>query len=149
MAKSRIDVLYVEDDASDAEFVRTALKESGDDCRITLRIVEDGEEALKYLKKVEPHEGAMTPDLVLLDLNLPKVSGKQVLKEMKASPNLRRTPVVIFSTSEVQVDVDETFEAGACGYITKPSGFDRYRDVVKMLTDYWSKASSVPSRSNA
>lgn len=145
MINKMLDVLYVEDDASDAEFVQAALRESGNDSRVSLKVVEDGEQALEYLKNSEGSVG-QSPDLVLLDLNLPRVSGKQVLRAIKASPKMKKTPVVIFSTSAVQADIDESFENGAAGYITKPSGFERYKDVVHMLTEYWSKASSLPTK---
>jgi len=121
-------VLLVEDNPGDARLVREALKDSSDP--LELIVASDGQEALDMLE-------TLRPDIILLDLNLPKVDGRDVLKSIKSTPHLRRIPVVILSTSEAELDINNAYDAHANSYITKPLDFTRFTSIIHDIQHYW------------
>lgn len=143
-----IDILLVEDSPGDVRLTREALKEGK--VRNTLHVCEDGEQALAFLRRQGEHRDAPRPDLVLLDLNLPRVDGREVLAEMKADPDLKRIPVVVLTTSTADEDVLRVYDlAGNC-YIPKPVELDRFLEVVRSIEDFWLTVVRLPNgRANA
>ncbi len=138
-------VLMAEDDADDRLMVEEAWKElkSPHD----LRFVENGEQLLDYVYHrgaYAPRHTSPCPSLILLDLNMPKVDGRQVLKTMKADPVTKRIPMVAFSTSGEDEDVVSAYDLGVNGFITKPSTFDGLVMTMKMLNDYWLSLTTLP-----
>lgn len=140
-------ILLAEDDPGDQELTRRALEQSR--IRNELYIVEDGEEALNYLLrrgKYEDPASSPKPDLMLLDLNMPKMDGKQLLEQMRADPNLRRIPVVALTTSKQENDIIRTYDLGANSYIVKPVDMDQFVNAIKVLKDYWFQIVVLPPR---
>lgn len=129
-------MLLVEDDPGDQELVRRGLKESK--VQIELSIVDDGEQALDYLFRRGEFAagGRLPPDLILLDLNLPRLSGREVLKCLKEDDRLRRVPVIVLTTSEHERDVLQSFHAGADAYIVKPTGMEKFAEMIQSVADY-------------
>lgn len=140
-----IDILLVEDNPGDVRLTREALKEGK--VLNNLHVTMDGMEALAFLKQEGEYRHAVRPDIVLLDLNLPKKDGREVLAEIKADPGLRRIPVVILTTSKAEEDVIKTYDLHANCYITKPVDLDQFITVVKSLEDFWFTIVRLPSES--
>jgi CheY-like chemotaxis protein len=130
-----VDILLVEDNAGDARLMKEALAEAK--IRNRLHVVTDGVEALEYLRRQNGFAGAERPDLILLDLNMPRQDGRQVLAEIKKDEDLRRIPVVILSTSQAEADVARAYDLHANCYITKPLDVERLITVVKSIEDFW------------
>ncbi|MEW6742318.1 MAG: response regulator [Planctomycetota bacterium] len=131
-------ILLAEDDAGDQELIRRALEEGG--VPVELHVVQDGEQALDYLLRRGRYSDprlSPRPHLMLLDLNMPKLDGKQVLREMLEQPELRRLPVVALTTSRDEKDVRETYELGANSYVRKPERAEQYVSLVRSLEAYW------------
>jgi CheY-like chemotaxis protein len=139
-----VEVLLVEDDPGDVAMTREALGESK--MLINLRVVTNGEEALAYLRCQEPFADACRPDLVLLDLNLPRLSGGEVLAVVKADPDLLRTPVVVLTTSRAEEDVIRSYDLHANAYITKPVGFESFVSVVRQIDEFFLTIVRLPPR---
>lgn len=139
-----IDVLLVEDDPGDVLMTREAFAENKVANR--LAVVSDGVSALAFLRKEGEHADAPTPDLVLLDLNLPRMDGRQVLAAMKSDDELRRIPVVVLTTSEAEEDVLRSYSLHANAYVTKPVDFERFIDVVRQIDDFFVSVVRLPSR---
>jgi len=135
-------VLLVEDDPGDVLMIREAFEENR--VRNELHVCPDGEDALRFLRREGPHEGAPRPDLVLLDLNLPRRDGREVLAEIKADERLRTIPVVILTTSEAEEDVLRSYALHANAYVTKPVDFDRFIEVVRQIDDFFSGVVKLP-----
>ncbi len=138
-------ILLVEDDPGDQELTRRALADAG--IHHDLRVVEDGEEALQYLMRQGVYDNPMsapTPQLVLLDLNLPRIDGKKVLQRIRERPDLRRLPVVVLTTSLQEEDVAQIYELGANSYIAKPVDLSAFVDVLRSLTHYWFETVVLP-----
>lgn len=133
-------VLYVEDDDAAFTLVNIILREQAP--LIQLSRARDGMEALAILRTVESTDSKLLPDLILLDLNLPKKNGLEVLTELKASKTLREIPVVMFSTSAAESDINNALEGGAREYITKPSSFDSFVEAVKSATSFKGSATA-------
>ncbi len=140
-----IEILLVEDNAGDVLLTQEALNEGK--INNNLHVVMDGEEALEFLKKEGQYESAVTPDLILLDLNLPKKDGREVLKEIKASSTLKHIPVIILTTSNSQYDINNTYKLHANCYITKPVDFNQFVNIVKYIEQFWMKVVKLPSES--
>jgi len=138
-----IEILLVEDNPGDARLAKEALRESK--LRNNLNIMIDGVEAMDYLHKKGKHADSTTPDLVLLDLNLPKKDGREVLAEIKADDKLKRIPVVILTTSTAEEDILKTYDLHANCYISKPIDFDQFMKVVKSIEDFWITIVKLPS----
>ena len=138
-----IEVLLVEDNPGDVRLTKEALKEG----RLlnNVNVVGDGIEALSFLRRKDKYEQVVQPDLILLDLNLPKKDGREVLAEIKADPNLRRIPVVILTTSSAEEDILKTYDLHANCYVTKPVDLDRFMGVVKSIEDFWVSVVKLPS----
>lgn len=138
-----IDILLVEDDPADVRLCRLALEKSK--VRNNLRVVEDGVEAIQFLRQEPPFEDAPRPDVVLLDLNLPKKDGREVLGEIKADPDLRRLPVVVLTNSADEEDVLCAYDLQANCYITKPVDFDQFAEIVKAIHHFWFAIVKLPT----
>ena len=138
-----VEILLVEDNPGDVRLTQEALKES----KVTnnLSVAEDGVEALAFLKREGKYTDAPRPDLLLLDLNLPKKDGRELLEEIKADENLKRIPVVVLTTSKAEEDILRMYDQHANCYITKPIDFDQFIDVVKSIEDFWLTIVKLPS----
>jgi CheY-like chemotaxis protein len=138
----RIDILLVEDSPGDVRLTREALQEGK--VLNELKVVSDGVEALDYLFQRGSHRDATRPDLILLDLNLPKKDGREVLAEIKADQHLKRIPVVVLTTSLAEEDVVKSYNLHANCYIAKPVDFDRFIQVVKSIDAFWLSIVRLP-----
>ncbi len=138
-----IEILMVEDNSNDVELTIEALK----DAKIHnhLHVAEDGVEALTFLRREGPNGDVPRPDLILLDLNLPKKDGREVLAEIKADESLQLIPTVILTTSEAEEDVLQVYRLHANCYITKPVDFDQFIKVVKSIEDFWFTVVKLPT----
>jgi two-component system, chemotaxis family, response regulator Rcp1 len=138
-------ILLVEDNPADVKITQRALRESAAD--VDLRVVRDGQEAVDYLLRRGPHAADpdwRPPDLILLDLNLPRLTGREVLEQIRATPALRATPVVVLTTSHRPEEVRELYAAGANTYIEKPQDFQRFVQVLQTIQSYWLDAALLP-----
>ena len=140
-AKS-IDVLLVEDDPGDTLMIREAFEDNK--VRNRLSSVTDGVQALEFLRREGEHAGARRPDLVLLDLNLPRKDGRQVLAEVKQDADLRTIPVVILTTSEAEEDIARSYDLHANAYVTKPVDFERFIAVVRQIDEFFVEVVRLP-----
>ncbi|MCI0455876.1 MAG: response regulator [Gemmataceae bacterium] len=138
-----IEILLVEDDPEQAELTRTSLR--GGKVRNRLHWVEEGEDALAFLRRQGRHGKAPRPDLILLDLRLPGMSGLEVLAEIKQDPNLRRIPVVIMTSSDDEQDVLRAYDRHANCYVTKPVDMDKFIEVVRSIEDFWLTVVHLPA----
>lgn len=138
-------VLLVEDDPGDVMIAEEALKAS----RLTpkLTVVPDGVEAIKYLRRQSGYAQAPRPDLILLDLNLPKKSGHEVLEEVKTDPALRKIPIVVLTTSGAAEDVVRSYDLHANVFVTKPVDFDHFTSVIKQIDDFFLNVAQLPPSS--
>lgn len=138
------EILLVEDSPADIVLTREIFAES----RIlaNLHVVEDGQAALDFLRRAKGFEDALRPDLILLDLNLPKKNGIEVLREIKDDPELRAIPVVMLTTSNDELDVLASYDRYANSYITKPIDFEQFTQVVHTLEDFWFSVVRLPKR---
>ncbi|MBF0273180.1 MAG: response regulator [Magnetococcales bacterium] len=139
-----IEILLVEDNPGDVDLTREVLTDSK--VANHLVVATDGEAAMDYLLGHGIHAGAPKPDLILLDLNLPRKDGREVLEEIKSHPALRTIPVVILTTSRAEEDVVKTYQHHANCYITKPVDLDQFIQVVKAIEDFWFTVVKLPSR---
>ena len=139
-----IEILMVEDNPGDVELAREALTEAS--ARKNLTVAEDGEQGLSLLRREGRYENAQRPDLILLDLNLPTINGREVLAEIKSDPELRRIPVVILTSSEDENDVQETYNLHANAYVVKPVDLDKYMQVIKAVEGFWLGFVKLPTR---
>ena len=139
-----IEVLLVEDDPGDVLMTREAFE----DAKVAnnLSVVSDGEEALRFLRQEGEYAEVSRPDLVLLDLNLPKVDGREVLTAIKGDPELGSIPVVVLTTSEAQDDITRSYALHANAYVSKPVDFDRFLQVVKQIDDFFVTVVKLPGR---
>ncbi len=138
-----VEVLLVEDDPGDVLMTREAFEDNK--VRNNLHVVPDGVDALAFLRREGRYAGAPTPDLVLLDLNLPRKDGREVLAEIKADPVLRRIPVVVLTTSEAEEDVLRSYELHANAYVTKPVDFEQFIRVVRQIDDFFVTVVKLPT----
>jgi two-component system response regulator len=137
-----IEVLLVEDSPGDVRLTREAFKDAK--VLVNLHVASDGVEAMDFLNRVGKYPGAPRPDLVLLDLNLPKKDGREVLEEIKESPALKSIPVVILTTSASDADILGSYRLHANCYITKPVGLDGFLNVVKNIDSFWLSVVRLP-----
>ena len=137
-------ILLVEDNPADVEITRRALRESR--APVELIVVRDGQEAVEYLLRQGSHAGAdwRMPDLVLLDLNLPRLTGREVLERLRATEAFRSVPVVVLTTSTRPEDVRDLYAAGANTYIEKPQDFKRFVEVLRTVRQYWLDTAVLP-----
>ena len=147
MKNSRpVNILLIEDNPGDIRLAQEAFKEGKID--IHLDTATDGMEALRFLQKMSPYQEVGTPDLILLDLNLPKKDGREVLFEIKSDPALRRIPVVILTTSNAEQDIMNCYNLHVNCYINKPVDFDRFVDIIEKIEDFWLKTAILPTMIN-
>jgi CheY-like chemotaxis protein len=137
-----IEILMVEDNPGDARLVVEALKDGK--VRNKLTIVEDGVEAIAFLRKEGKYKNALRPDLMLLDLNMPRKDGREVLAEIKSDENLKRIPVVVLTTSEAEEDILKSYNLHANCYITKPVDLDKFIKVIEAIDDFWLTIVKLP-----
>jgi two-component system, chemotaxis family, response regulator Rcp1 len=138
-----IDILLVEDNPADVRLTVEALKEA----KISnhLFVARDGREALNWLRGKEDFSDPLRPDIILLDLNLPKKDGREVLAEIKNDPQLKRIPVVVLTTSKAHEDIARSYDLHANCFITKPVDFDKFIEVVKSIEDFWLSVVKLPT----
>lgn len=141
-----IDILLVEDNEPDIELTKEALLEGK--IKNTLQVVMNGEDALSYLNQEGEYANQRKPDIILLDLNLPKKSGFEVLEEMSKNPELKRIPVVVLTTSDSEKDILRSYDLNANCYITKPVDFNQFISVVKSMEEFWFQVVKLPSQNN-
>jgi CheY-like chemotaxis protein len=139
-----IEVLLVEDDPGDVLMTREAFEEHKIGNK--LNVVSDGVEALAYLRREAPYTDAVLPDLILLDLNLPRRDGRQVLQEIKCDESLRQIPVVVLTTSQLDEDILRSYQLHANAYVTKPVDFDAFIKVVRQIDDFFVSVVKLPPR---
>jgi two-component system, chemotaxis family, response regulator Rcp1 len=138
-----VDILLVEDNPGDVRLTQEAFRESK--LTIRLNVVMDGEDALNYLFRRPPYENATRPDMILLDLNIPKKDGREVLEEIKQDDSLRYVPVIILTTSNAEQDIVKTYNLKVNAYINKPVDFDRFFDIVQKIETFWLMTATLPS----
>ena len=143
MNSQPMEILLVEDNEDDIVLEQEAIA----DAKLVnlMQVVRDGEEALAYLRRQGEYQNARMPGLILLDINMPRKNGFEVLNEMKADPALMHIPVVMLTTSDSEADIVKSYAKGACSYITKPMDFDKFSDVIKQFALYWALVSRVPN----
>lgn len=139
-----IQILLVEDSPSDVKLTLTALKRA----KVANRVshVEDGVQAMEFLHKKGAYTTAPRPDLVLLDLNLPRKDGREVLQEMKNDPSLALIPVVVLTTSQAEQDIMRSYQLHANCYVTKPVNFERFLEIVQSIENFWLTVVELPSK---
>lgn len=137
-----ISILLAEDNPADIELVREAFGSIG--VNNSIEVVEDGEEAMEYLNQTGKFKDKPTPSLILLDLNLPKLSGKEVLRNIKNDENLRRLPVVVLTSSQAERDVSEAYNLNANCYITKPVDVNEFIRSITVIASFWLNIAKIP-----
>ncbi|MEA5564084.1 response regulator [Anabaena sp. UHCC 0399] len=137
-----IQVLLVEDNPGDVELTRIALEDSK--ISVNLNVVEDGVEAMAFLRKQEKYADVPHPDIVLLDLNLPRKDGREVLAEIKTDQHLKRIPVVVLTTSQAEEDILKAYNLSANCYIAKPVDFDQFVRIVQSIENFWFAIVKLP-----
>ncbi|MEV6562912.1 response regulator [Nocardia sp. NPDC051756] len=140
-----IDILLVEDDPGDELMTREAFEDNK--IGNTLHVAHDGQEALDFLYKQGEHAGAPQPDLILLDLNLPRYDGRQVLERIKADPELAHIPVVVLTTSAAEEDILRSYKLHANAYVTKPVDLDQFVSAIKHIDDFFVQVVRLPRQS--
>ena len=140
----QIEILLVEDNPGDARLTQEAMRAA----KMTnvLHVVEDGEQAMEFLRRRSRFKDAPRPDLILLDLNLPKKDGRAVLAEVKTDPDLRRIPVVVLTTSRSEEDVMQAYDMHANAYVTKPVNLEKFMRIVALIDEFWLKVVTLPGR---
>ncbi len=144
MNQFELDILLVEDDPADIELTREMLIESK--LKLNLNEVHDGVEAMEYLRKEGKYKDVQTPDLVMLDLNMPRKDGRETLEEIKSDEELKKIPVVVLTTSASNNDIVKSYTSGANCYITKPVGLDQFRKVVDAIECFWFTIVKLPGK---
>jgi len=140
----QFEVLLVEDNPGDVRLIEEILKESG--THIRLNIVRDGVEAMAFLHREEPYAHAAAPDIIVLDLNLPRKNGHEVIAEVKADRILKRIPVIVFTGSEVEEDISKAYDLHVNCCIIKPFNLDRFIYVVRQMQDFWLNVTKLPGK---
>jgi two-component system, chemotaxis family, response regulator Rcp1 len=144
-AGSPMEVLLVEDSPGDVRLTREALREANR--AVHLHVACDGVEAMAFLKRAGVHAKAPRPDLVLLDLNLPRMDGREVLSTMKADQSLKTIPIIILTTSEAEVDIVKSYQLQANCYLSKPVQLEAFESLVKSINDFWLTRVKLPRQS--
>ncbi len=139
-----VDILLVEDNPGDVRLAQEALKESK--VRNKLYVVEDGVEAMAFLRRQGKYAGVPRPDLILLDLNLPRKSGREVLAEVKTDEQLKRIPIVVLTVSRADEDIIKSYDHHANCYITKPLDFNRFMEITKVIEGFWLTIVTLPPK---
>ena len=137
-------VLLVEDSPGDVRLTREALREAN--VSLELHVVSDGVEAMSFLNREGDHARAPRPDVILLDLNLPRMDGREVLSLIKADDALRTIPTIILTTSEAEADIVKSYQLQANSYLSKPVELDRFENIVRSINDFWLTKAKLPKR---
>lgn len=137
-----VNILLVEDNAGDAILTEEALVDSK--IKVALHHVRDGLEALAFLRREGKYADTLSPDLILLDLNMPRMDGRELLKLIKEDPNTRRIPVVVLTTSEAEKDILRSYDLQASCYVTKPVDFQQFQAIVNQLKEFWFTVVRLP-----
>lgn len=137
-----IEILLVEDDEGDVLLTTEALEAS----KVTnnMHVARNGEEALKFLRREQGYHDVRRPDIVLLDLNLPRIDGREVLAQIKSDPELRRIPIVVLTTSEAEEDILRSYDLHANAYVTKPVDFERFLEVIQSIDEFFVTVVRLP-----
>ena len=143
----RVEILLVEDNPGDVRLTQEALKESK--VHNAMHVAEDGVEAIEFLKREGPYADAPRPDLILLDLNLPRMDGRETLSIIKSDPELKRIPVVVLTTSEDDADILKAYDLHANCYIQKPVDLDRFIQIVESIEGFWLSIVKLPKSAEA
>lgn len=141
-SEDAVDILLVEDNPGDVRLTREAFEQTA--LETDLHVVRDGEEALAFLQRRDGYDDAPRPRLVLLDLNLPKVDGLEVLRKLKEDPTLRRVPVVVLTGSEAREDIAESYDRYSNAYLTKPVDPSEFVDLIEAIESFWLSAAKLP-----
>jgi DNA-binding response OmpR family regulator len=144
MTTKPLEILLVEDNKGDIGLITEFFSDAK--VLINLHIAEDGEEALRFLYDKDKFLGSKLPDLIILDLNLPKKDGREVLKEIKENIDLKAIPVIILTTSSAEKDICRVYDLQANAYIVKPIDFDEFMAAIKSITDFWFKTVTLPPK---
>lgn len=139
-----IEILLAEDNPGDVKLTQKALEHGN--ITNNLHVVEDGIETMKYLRQEGEYADDPHPDLLLLDLNMPKKDGREVLEDMEADPQMRRIPVVVLTSSEAEEDIVRSYELSANAYLTKPVDFDGFVEIINRLEDFWFEVVKMPPK---
>ena len=142
-----LDILLVEDNPADVRLTQEAFREGK--ILNNLTVARDGVEAMDFLRRRGSHAGAVRPDLILLDLNLPRKDGREVLAEIKSDPSLMRIPVVVLTTSRAEMDIVKSYNLHANCYVVKPVDLDQFINVVKSIDNFWLTAVTLPGEVGA
>ena len=137
-----VEILLAEDNPNDVEMTRRAFKKGK--FLNNLHVVNDGVEALQYLRQDGEYEDVPRPDIILLDLEMPRKDGKEVLEELEVDPDLSRIPVVVLTSSEAERDIVESYEHNANAYLTKPVGYKAFQDIVRQIESFWFEVVKLP-----
>lgn len=140
-----IEVLLVDDDEADVKLTLRALRQN----RVlnNIQVVRDGVEAMQFLHRKEEFADAPRPDLILLDLNMPRMDGREVLREIKSNPDLAKIPVVVLTTSNADEDIDHSYAAHANSFVTKPVDMEQFKKAILSVKDYWFAVVALPTNS--
>jgi CheY-like chemotaxis protein len=138
-----ISVLLIEDNPADAELTKELLE--SDKLHLSVHVASDGEQALSMLLPGPQNPNPLTPDLILLDINLPKLDGRAVLREIRNRDELKKVPVVILSSSDAEQDIARSYELGANCYVTKPVGLNEFQNIVRSVHQFWFTVVKLPS----
>lgn len=144
MDKGQVEILLVEDNPGDVLLTKTAFEQAKISHNISA--VEDGEQALDYLNKRDGYENATRPDLILLDLNMPKKDGREVLAEIKKDENLKRIPVIVLTSSQAEQDVSKSYDLHANSYISKPVDLKKFSEIISAIESFWFSVSVLPPK---
>lgn len=144
--KNKTKILLIEDNDGDILLTDEAFKEANFESQLT--VLKDGQQAIKYLKKEAEFQNGLTPDIILLDLNIPKINGLEVLDFIKSDRYLKVIPVIILTTSNSQNDILKSYERHANCYLTKPVNFSNFVRLLKLLTEFWLTAVQLPKSDN-
>lgn len=139
-----VEILLIEDNSGDVLLTKEAFEEI--DFKDRINVARDGDDAMDYLRKRGPYKDVSRPDLILLDLNLPRKDGREVLEEIKSDPELRSIPVIILTTSKSERDIRICYDLHANCYITKPVDFEEFLKIVKYIVDFWLGLVKLPPR---
>lgn len=138
-----MNILLIEDNPGDVRLTQEAFKEGR--LPVKLDVVMDGVEAIKFLRRQAPYDEVTVPDLILLDLNLPKRDGREVLEEIKTDEHLKRIPVVVLTTSNAEQDILKSYNLHVNCYINKPVDFDKFFDIIQKIEDFWLSTAILPT----
>ncbi len=144
--KNSIDILVCEDNLGDVYLITNSLQNSTLECR--LHHVNNGEAAIDYLEQFDPYQNASRPDLILLDLNLPKKHGLEVLEEIKTNPKFKTIPVIILTSSQSEQDIWQSYELHGNCFVTKPFDVEEFTNTIKKIENFWLDSAQLPPKSN-